>query len=158
MTDFNHRSADEPHDAGGGHVVNARDSLDQIQELAGHGHVATRWVAGFFAVLGVGACAVAVLMGLTGVTYLLPIMIGWAVLVAALGVWAARQRAALRGMGTLMGVWAVTFTVLWAGTIIMGERFFSDVLGWWVGAGAVLLLVHLALAALAWESSKGARG
>lgn len=132
------------------------DALALTQRMSRAGHRATRWVAVWILLYGVGIGIVGIVIGASASPGVVATLMGaWALFVALTVAWSSRQRAAIRGMKTVMAVWAVCFAVCWGVTVVVGSWQFPHVLPWWIGCAIVTVLVHLVVAGWVWRRSVG---
>lgn len=144
-------SETNPHDE---RVSSPQEALALTRRMAHAGHRATRWVALWILLYGVGIGIVGVVIGATSGRGLVAIlMAGWALFVGLTVAWSSRQRAAVKGMKQIMAIWAVCFAVSWGVTVFIGSWRFPHVMAWWIGCAVAIVVIHLILAGWVWRRS-----
>ena len=101
---------------------------------------AARWYVGYLVVYGIASFALASVFAFVDDTRLAALVTipFWLVIVVGLSVWAARQRAAVRGFGVTHGVVIGVWAAAWAATVGLGTTVFAGVWQWFLGGGAVM--------------------
>jgi hypothetical protein len=90
--------------------------------------------------------------GFLGAVIVTPV---WAAFIAGLTAWSATHRATFRGMPHPHGAVIFSSMALWGVTLIVGLRYFTDELGWWLGGGVAMALPGLLGAVVVFRRTRG---
>jgi hypothetical protein len=128
--------------------IDAATALRQAAELSAATRRAGRWYTTFLVVFAVVTFAMCIGFGLIGPRWgaivVTPI---WVLLMVALSIWSARQRAAVAGKRWIDAGVIAGWTVAWGVTVIVGSLLFPQTLAWWV-FGGVLTAIPPAIGAV----------
>lgn len=127
----------------------AAELLRQAEDNTTQGRRAGMWFARYLAIFGVVSIPFSLLVAwsLGRPALFIPVMIGWAVLVAAAAIWSARQRGALKVTKRISAIAFAAWGIAWGITVIVGATNFRDSLLWWLGGGIVMAVIMFAAAA-----------
>ncbi|MFT4295515.1 MAG: hypothetical protein QM582_08890 [Micropruina sp.] len=119
--------------------TNYQLALAHADELAGQGGRSARWLARYYLVFGVASLLIAVAFGvLSGLVWTIVLTVLWAALITGISIYAGRQRTMVRGGGRVHA-WVMTvWTLLWAGTVVIGSSYRMP-WPWWLAGGLALL-------------------
>lgn len=122
-------------------TTDATQSLAQANALTAKVRQSARWYGRYLLAYAVGAFALCLLFGLVPVKIAMVVgMPLWVMFIAALSVYAARSRTAMRGLGNIHAGVIGGWTVLWGTTITFGILRFQDWLPWWILGGIACAL------------------
>lgn len=127
----------------------AAELLRRAEATTHQGRQAGKWFVRYLAIFGVASIPLSLLVGWSAgrPALLIPVMIGWAVLVAAAAIWSARQRGALKATKQISGAAFGGWAAAWGVTVAIGTTQFAGSLLWWLGGGMVMAAIMFAAAA-----------
>lgn len=129
-----------------------QDALEQAARLSGQARRSTRWYGSYLLVFAAGSFAVSVLTGaLQGPSGVLVTTLLWVAFLTVTTIWIARKKTAIRGMNRLHLPVMLFWALAWGATVLIGEHYFADRIGWWVLGGVAVALPPLVGAALAFR-------
>lgn len=127
----------------------AQPALTDADRLARAARRSARWYASYLLLYAVGTFVLSILVGLwAGTAALAGAMVLWLLLIAALSLYAARQKATIKRFGLLHGMVIGTWASLWIITVLFGSMYFGDNPSWWVGGGIATALPPVVGAAI----------
>ncbi len=135
----------------------AAEFLRQAENTTHKGRQAGKWFAIYLAIFGVASIPLSLLVGWSAgrPALLMPVMIGWIVLVAAAAIWSTRQRGALKATKQVSGFAFAAWGLAWGITVVLGATFFTGSLLWWLGGGIVMAAIMFTAAALTARQVQG---
>lgn len=129
-----------------------QDALEQAARLSAQARRSTRWYASYLLVFAAGSFVASVLTGaLRGPYGVLITTLLWAAFLVVTTLWIARKKTSIKGMTRLHLPVMVGWGLAWTSTVLIGEHYFADRIGWWVLGGAAVALSPLIGAALAFR-------
>ena len=121
----------------------AAEALEDAARLASLARQSGKWYARYLLAYAIASFALAVTFALggprIGVLVITPL---WVLFVAAISVYAARQRSSLRGAGRIQGAMIAAWTVAW-GITLFGSFSVHQALWWWVLGGVAMAIPPL---------------
>lgn len=127
----------------------ATTALHRASRLSDEARTAGRWYARYLVLYAIACFALAATMGWFGsAAGAIVISLLSAAFIVVLSVWAQSHPAVIRGMTTVHLAVVLSSMTLWLVTVVLGTRFFTDQLGWWVAAGLAMAVPPLIGAAI----------
>ncbi|GAB3559421.1 hypothetical protein [Spelaeicoccus albus] len=133
--------------------VDPQAALGIVNSVQERSRRATSWLGTFFLLYGIGIALVGISIGASGGRFTTAAMVLWVVFVVVTVMWANLKRAVIKGMGSLMAIWAICFCATWVPTVTIGATVFPHRVSWWIWCGIGTIIVHLVLAVWVWRKS-----
>lgn len=123
--------------------------LRQAEDTSNKARQGGRWFVRYLMIFGIASIPLSLLVAwsLGRPLLLIPIMLGWGVLVAAAALWSRRQRGSLKSSSKVSTAAFAAWGVAWGITVGFGANYFQDSFLWWLGGGAVMTVIMFAAAA-----------
>lgn len=123
--------------------------LRQAEDTSTKARQGGKWFATYLAIFGIASIPLSLLVAWTlgRPLLLIPIMLGWGVLVAAAAFWSRKQSGALKGSTKLSTAAFLSWGLVWGVTVALGATYFADSLLWWLGGGVVMTVIMFSAAA-----------